>query len=63
MGCGTSNRNVKEAQKGITSYDMFYEAISKGAKLVVLDDKVVDINGFLAVHRDGNEALEKVVGK
>lgn len=64
MGCGTSSaRNVKEVKKNyITSYDKFFAAITKGSKLVVVDNKVVDVTEIIPIHGGGSEQIENLVG-
>lgn len=64
MGCGSSNaRDVQAVKKGqITSYDAFYAAIEKGSRLIILDDKVIDIASFAADHSCGSTPLDHFVG-
>jgi len=65
MGCGTVSKQEIENTKitlSINNYPQFYEAISKGSKLVVLDDDVIDISSFIEKHPGGKLTLEKCIG-
>ena len=60
MGCGDSRE--KETEYVIDSYKSFFDAIAKGKKLVVLEDKVLDVGKFAAVHPGGPKMMTRYVG-
>ena len=63
MGCNASERKDEPAKGSITTNKQFFEAISKGAKLVVLENSVIDVSKFASMHPGGAEVINKYVGK
>ncbi len=61
-GCNGSDRTKEIPRGSITTYEEFFAKVASGAKLIVLDDAVIDINSFEAIHPGGKDALEKYVG-
>lgn len=51
------------SSKTLVTHHEFLEKIKKGEKLVILDDMVVDISGFLLTHPGGRFALQHNIGR
>ncbi len=62
MGCGSTKRIDSPTRDSIATYAQLYAAIAKGAKLVVLEDSVIDLRSFLSIHPGGPEVFSPCIG-
>lgn len=66
MGCTQCERSGTKTDfltEKITSYEQMFEAIKNGHKLFVLEDTVIDLDSFSAIHPGGSDVLKSYIGK
>jgi len=62
MGCSSTSRLSVNNQEIIADYRKFLEVCKKGAKLVVLDDDIIDVSEFINLHPGGTVMIQKYIG-
>ena len=62
MGCNPSEREKETSKESISTYKQFFEAINKGAKLIVLETAVLDVSKFSSTHPGGADIFDKYLG-